>query len=212
MRWFLLFSLGLLTSFSLVGQNQQWAPEETYEEVVGDEDFYEKNPEKEQEKESSSKLPSVPSELFSGIALAFLLFFGIFIIYKIWENNKGMTGVKKSSRIKALTLKDAEENLRHRDLSGLLEIAYSNNDYRTIIRLEYLSLLQTLDDENRIEWKRQKTDYMYLNELSSKEVKEPFQELIRMFQYTWYGKLKAEKTHVDQSLSWIVQCKTNSHE
>lgn len=204
----------VFSGYSATSQSTGWATDEEYEDIVSAEDYIEENPEVEDDAVdfSPSINPRVPSEIFSTLAIIFLVAFALFLIIRLYKNNQGEDRVDKKSRIRALTLEDAEENLNQRDLSHLLEKAYSARDYRSIIRLEYLQLLQNLDDANTIEWKRQKTDYMYLYELPNEELQRPFEKLIEIFQYVWYGHTEATKTEVEQALQLIAECKKSHHE
>ncbi|GAB5558040.1 MAG: hypothetical protein SchgKO_22530 [Schleiferiaceae bacterium] len=194
-------------------QSSDWSTAEQYNEAVDGEEYQEETPEEQVNKEfSPGKAPAISSEIFSFLAIAFLVAFGIFLLYKIIENSRLAKVPASKSRIRALSLSDAEENLSSRDLTDLIKQAYEANDYRAIVRLEYLQLLQNLDDNKHIVWKRQKTDYMYFYELSKPEMRKPFGQLIEVFQYIWYGHMEATENHVKQTVAYISQINPTSHE
>ncbi len=86
-----------------------------------------------------------------------------------------------------------EDQIRFMDVETPLEQALRNGDYRTAYRLRYLSVIKVLVSKNLILYRKEKTNYEYLLQLSGKDVYEPFRQLTFNFDGIWYGDLAIDK-------------------
>jgi hypothetical protein len=66
-------------------------------------------------------------------------------------------------------------------------------------RYYYLWLLKTLSDRNIIEWDIEKTNGDYLNEISNLELKNEFQFLSYVYEYSWYGEFNLNETDFEKT-------------
>ncbi len=82
-----------------------------------------------------------------------------------------------------------EQTLKDAKLNTPLELSIKNGDYKTAYRIRYLQVLQMLIIRNMIFYRKEKTNYEYLMELSGKEIYEPFRMLTFNFDGIWYGEL-----------------------
>lgn len=82
---------------------------------------------------------------------------------------------------------EEEQLVRSEDISILLEAAINNGDYRMAVRYYYLQLLKLLNEKGIINYEYQKTNSEYLNEITQEQVKNPFQKVIRLYNFIWYG-------------------------
>lgn len=124
-------------------------------------------------------LKVIPYVVF-GIVLFFLLKF--FLNINIKDIIKG----KSSST--TVTYGDEEEIIRNKDIDKLIKEAISNSDYRLAIRYYYLKLLKLLEENEKIEWEHQKTNYDYYDEIKDQSLKQSFQQFTLWYDYIWYGK------------------------
>jgi hypothetical protein len=60
-------------------------------------------------------------------------------------------------------------------------------NYRRATRFLYLKLLKLLDENNFIAWEKDKTNFDYLLEIKSPNLKDTFRNLSYIYEYTWYG-------------------------
>jgi hypothetical protein len=126
-------------------------------------------------------------------ALKYLLYFGVLLllIYAIIRivTHYASQAKANSKTDKTIyeTLEDAEDNLRDADFDPLLQASLRNKDYKTAIRILFLKALAQLDEEQRIRWKKQKTNYEYLKELKDDDLKPAFRTTIWHFEQVWYG-------------------------
>ena len=68
-----------------------------------------------------------------------------------------------------------------------IENAVAKQNYRFAVRLLYLRSLKQLSDAGLIDWKIDKTNNTYINELSNEDQRTAFKILTRQFEYVWYG-------------------------
>ncbi len=93
-----------------------------------------------------------------------------------------------AATIKATEIAQLEENLNLYDPAQLIEKAILTQDYRLAIRLYYLKTLRQLSLKELIKWEKQKTNYDYLRELNTSDLKIDFEELTQIYERTWYGR------------------------
>ncbi len=86
-----------------------------------------------------------------------------------------------------------EEEIKAMDIDSALEAALKNKDYRLAYRLRYLAVLKKLIDRNFIYYRKERTNFEYLMQLSGKSVYEPFRLLTLNFDGIWYGDLQMDE-------------------
>jgi Domain of unknown function (DUF4129) len=79
------------------------------------------------------------------------------------------------------------ENIHEISFDNEIEKARADGNYRLAIRLLYLRALKQLNDAGLINWRIEKTNSAYLNELSDAEQRQVFRAITRQFEYVWYG-------------------------
>jgi len=82
---------------------------------------------------------------------------------------------------------ESDENINTIDFDTDIERSVSSGNYRLAVRLLYLKCLKQLSDKGYIEWKLDKTNYAYINELTNDTQRAAFSVLTRRFEYVWYG-------------------------
>lgn len=80
-----------------------------------------------------------------------------------------------------------EENLPEADVDPLVRQALEQGEFAMVIRLRYLRILQLLDGQGTIVWKREKTNRMYLDEMALNPKHAEFKELTLLFEAIRYG-------------------------
>ncbi|MGZ3756886.1 MAG: hypothetical protein ACXVAY_04855 [Mucilaginibacter sp.] len=79
------------------------------------------------------------------------------------------------------------ENIHEIDFDSEIERATAQHNYRFAVRLLYLKCLKQLSDAGQIQWEINKTNSVYINELTNAEQRIAFNLLTRQFEYIWYG-------------------------
>lgn len=120
------------------------------------------------------------------IALAFIVL-GVIIFLMIRKS--GGRNRRVDSQILINFDEMDEQTLKDAKLNTPLQQSIQNGDYKTAYRIRYLQVLQMLISRNLIFYRKEKTNYEYLLELSGKGVYEPFRMLTFNFDGIWYGEL-----------------------
>lgn len=109
----------------------------------------------------------------------------IFLLYYAFKNQT------RSSNIKIKTLSQdldiVAEEIHEHDLDAILREALKNGDFRSALRIYFLIAVKTLSEGNQIDWKKDKTNYDYLNEIASISLQNQFQYLTLTYEKVWFG-------------------------
>ncbi|CAM3949665.1 MULTISPECIES: DUF4129 domain-containing protein [Flavobacterium] len=112
--------------------------------------------------------------------------FVIYMIVRLIIKKEGQWIFGKNK--KKITVSEmVEENIHSIDFKEIIKKSKQENDYRLTIRYYYLWLLKSLTDKEVIEWDIEKTNSDYLYEIKSTQLKESFQYLSYIYDYSWYG-------------------------
>jgi hypothetical protein len=84
-------------------------------------------------------------------------------------------------------IENAEEKLLVSDIEMLLINAKKAGDWRLAIRIYYLIGLKTLHQFNYINWRKEKTNLQYNNELKGWVLVADWNNITRYYERTWYG-------------------------
>jgi hypothetical protein len=110
----------------------------------------------------------------------------LYVILKLTNTNiRGL--IYNQSQRGRLAFQESEENIHQLDFATLLKEAIAKGDYNRAIRLYYLRTLKTLSDKNSIDWRINKTNHDYVQELSNTELASGFRSLTILFEYICYG-------------------------
>jgi hypothetical protein len=120
--------------------------------------------------------------LILGIAAASI----VYVIFKLFGIN--LLGIfKKDATNIEVPYSESVENIHEINFDDGIEDALAVKNYRIAVRLLYLRCLKQLSDAHLINWKIEKTNTAYLNELTDAGQKRQFANVIRQFEYVWYG-------------------------
>lgn len=98
-----------------------------------------------------------------------------------------------------LVFAELEENIHEINFDDLIAYARKAGEYRKLIRLRYLKLLKELSEARLIEWRPEKTNAEYVQEIPDKRLKRDFARLKRVFDYVWYGEMSIDKKTADRA-------------
>ncbi|MFC4232559.1 DUF4129 domain-containing protein [Parasediminibacterium paludis] len=115
------------------------------------------------------------------IALCVLGFF----VYKFTGANK--SGFFSKNGDTAFAYQIDEENIHELDFKTAIDKAIANANYRLAVRLLYLQTLKQLTDRGLIDWRINKTNAIYVQELAGNEQQTSFIQLTNYFDRVWYG-------------------------
>lgn len=99
----------------------------------------------------------------------------------------------EAPRQSKVLLNEEEELVKNKDISGLIEQAIKNGDFRLAVRYYYLRELQNLDKKGAIAYEFQKTNQDYLEELNKDALKSQFSVITMIYEFIWYGSFEVSE-------------------
>lgn len=150
-----------------------------------------------------------PTGQFIGyLALGILVGLIVYLIFRLLGLDlKFLTGKSKSIDV---PYAEVEDNIHEINFIEEIEKALAANNFRLAIRLFYLRTLKQLSDANQIDWKPEKTNQNYINELADLKHRSIFKQLTDQFEYVWYGEFSIDKSQFDQLKSGFENFKPKS--
>lgn len=155
-----------------------------------------KQPEKQQEPESSagnSWLSSLfASVVFQAILWIFAISFVLFILYRLFLAEGAFRKKTTSSNVVAPA---AEEEVidSESDFELLIKQAVQQGNFRLAIRYQYLQTLHKLADKQLVQMAADKTNYQYVREISNQNYQNDFAALTLNYEYVWYGEFAIDE-------------------
>lgn len=125
------------------------------------------------------------------LLIAIVVVLLIFAIVKI----TGLDLKILSGKSKAVDVpyEESVENIHEINFNEEINKAVIAGNYRLAVRLLYLQALKFLSDGAQIDWKPEKTNQAYVDELVDPDRKKAFRLLTLKFEYIWYGDFSVEK-------------------
>jgi len=132
---------------------------------------------------TKDSLTTVLEYLLISIAVAGILF----LIFKVAGID--VFNLIKGTSKSIVAYDESIEDIHAIDLDIEIEKATNQQNYRFAVRLLYLRLLKQLSDAGLIHWEINKTNSVYITELTNIEQRDSFTQITRQFEYIWYGGL-----------------------
>ena len=188
MRTFFIVFFGLLSILPLKAEESKPVlDEKTWEKVTKNVDYTENEREKRTWNFPNFNIdinPKAVQYVFFFIIIGALLFFLVKYIMALQSTRAD----EEHLRIFEVdSLDEAEANPMNADLEKLIQKLIQNKDYRGAIRANFLLILQLLNRKELIEWKKPKTNFDYVNEISKQDYHADFYALTQYFEWIWYG-------------------------
>jgi len=135
--------------------------------------------------------PRPPKEdsIFNGDAFknfAIILIIGVAIFILVLLLKKQPKNIKVKADLDEAII-HAEEDIDKSDLRYLLKMALDQNNLRAALRIYYLIIIKELNQNKLIQYKKDKTNYAYIVEMSGKPEYNDFKNLTMAYEYHWYG-------------------------
>ncbi len=127
---------------------------------------------------------------YAPIRRIFLFFFiTATLFYALWKLRHAIwrSAFYENPATGSVNIQERPENLHTLDFERWINAAVAQQQYREAVRLLFLRALKHLADLQLIHWRPEKTNREYLAELQTDTLAGLFRELIRIFEYTWYG-------------------------
>lgn len=155
----------------------------------------------------------------NAIILLFLEFLPYFILllflgFAVWlfsRINPAMS-IAEPAEEPSVLLYEEEKIMTSENISKLIDLAIQQKNYRLAVRFYYLQLLRQFSRQGLIKYEFQKTNSEYLTELRSEGLKTKFKELIRIYDFIWYGNFSLSETdfHTVQASFKELQAELNA--
>ena len=143
---------------------------------------------------------SLPVKIF--FWLLAICFIGV-VLYKLFFT--GGLFVKGNTRAAPEPADEKAEPLNEYSAYNLLiHEAEANKDFNLAIRYLYLQSLKKLADADLIIFSPEKTNNLYVQEMSSHEYQSEFAFLTRQYEFTWYGKFKVNNIWYEELKSRFI--------
>lgn len=117
--------------------------------------------------------------------LAGLLGWLLFRLMGQGETKIAPSGV--SERGQRISLERIEEQLEQTDVDHFIREAEAERAYHKAVRLHFLALLKTLSETGQLQWKKDRTNRVYLNQMRESELFTDFRDLTMDYERIWYG-------------------------
>lgn len=115
----------------------------------------------------------------------------IFFILKVTGMNRN--GLFSNNNNADINYSIENDDINGIDFSKAIDTAILKNNYRTAIRLLYLQTLKLLSDKAIIDWRINKTNAAYVQELEPYDYQRQFMQLTFYFDKVWYGEANVDK-------------------
>ena len=125
---------------------------------------------------------------FNYIVYALVAAVIIYMLFLIIKNMSLKSDRKVMANKPSAVIAAAIDNIQELETDKLLREAISSGNYRLAVRICFLGMLKTLDEEGVIKWKKDKTNRDYLSELFAKQ--HYYDEIKRLtfnYEQVWYG-------------------------
>lgn len=180
--------------------------QETFDKISSEIDYSEttnavrpkkrdKKKEKDKEKDKEEEIEKSPS-LFQSLpifqVLSYLLI-GLLVVALLYFIFSRIELEKEFERSDTYHIGEEIEDINDVDTVSLLQQALDRGDYRYAVRMQFLSVLQSLAKKEKITWRKEKTNHEYARELRREAYAYDFQKLVNIFDYVWYGKREVNK-------------------
>jgi len=118
----------------------------------------------------------------------------IFLILKLLGVPiKGLFIFSKSTNVTDLSFSAAQVHIDDQNLEKKLHTFVDAEAYREATRILFIILLKQLNTMKLIKWNTWKTDREYYYELTDQELKSTFLQLIRNYEFIWFGQFSLGK-------------------
>ena len=111
----------------------------------------------------------------------------------------------KKAAVSGMDYENLSENIQEINFDTAIEEASTARNFRLAVRLLYLQTLKQLTNAGHIDYKPDKTNRQYVQELAGSALQSDFEKLTRQFEFVWYGDFPVEETQFQQIMRQFKQ-------
>ncbi len=161
-----------------------------------------------------------PPPFLKYIAYGFLAVAGLVLIYFLVFEEKILRLPKKGRKRKAIpelnytSDKEMETLLDNAALQKLLEEALDAGHFQLAVRIRFVLLIRMLNENGLLEYRIDKSNRDYLNEMSGNRYSAFFKYIVRIYEHIWFGEIgltRQDYQSVSGRFDWLTQ-KLHQHE
>lgn len=169
-------------------------PESDWQKVTGNLDFSDDLPDEPMENKPrnlpKSGGPNLDFGAMSGPLQALFILLGAaligWLVYRFALGPRAKN-LRPGELLEISPLDDLDGRLLESDLERMLRDAIETGQFSLAVRLQYLLIIKELSRKNFIDWRREKTNRDYLNELAPTGLAPDFRKITGVFERIWYG-------------------------
>lgn len=130
-------------------------------------------------------LVKIMALLVVGVALYFII--------KFLASKNGLLFLGKKAPKTNIQNRDVVENIHEIDFPKTISTFELEKNYRAAVRYQFLWVLKKLSDKKIIDWHLEKTNKDYAEELSKISIHPSFLDLVKIFDFVWYGEFEIDQ-------------------
>lgn len=155
-----------------------------------------------------NKYTKIVLRIFAGI----LVTLGLYYLFKLINKKNGNLFFSKKDKQVNIYDTDIIEDINEIDFNNVIAQYELEKNYNSAFRYQFLAILKSLTDSNKIKWTQEKTNIDYLYELKDTEIKKQFERAVYIFNHVWYGDFKINQQDYKRYVEEIKPLKTNTYE
>jgi hypothetical protein len=127
-----------------------------------------------------------------GTFILIVLAIGLLVLIFYFISKSNTVGTVNDNELHDIQIEEFDD-LQHLDLEKMLKDALASKNYRLATRILYLQILKSLNEKKLIEWKNEKTNYDYIQEIVDYKLRTKLDRVTYLYEYVWYGELTLDE-------------------
>lgn len=141
------------------------------------------------------------------VAWGLLILIVLYAVYRIIAGERSGIFGRKNKTMGTAENELVVEDINETNWEKQLQKAATEGDLRLALRDGYMLLLQMLQHNELIHYRNDKTNYEYYSELTDTPYKNPFRQISRQYEYTWYGNFPISQEAYDEYIQLLYSLK-----
>lgn len=131
----------------------------------------------------------------------------LFILYRVFGMQANSLFGKKQSSINTNDFIGEVTDITTVNFEDEANAAFDNQELRLAVRFLFLHSLQLLETKQLIIWHIEKTNASYLRELKGEKLFPAFREIVRAYDFVWYGHFEIDENQFQDFQEKIAEFK-----
>jgi len=170
-------------------------------------DYIAKSIERALKKIFGTSLFKLPYYLVQFLKYLLIAIFIIALLYFILKMRYKWIFAQANAEIDIDSIEHVDE-IKSLNFKTPLNEALQQGNYRSAMRLRYFEALQYLEKNQIIAWNKYKTNHDYIYEIKHEPTQEQFKEIVKLYEWIWFGESEANVENYSQLDNWIKALNT----